>query len=120
MGSYQTLGRKVSRSHCLGNGDDRNSRSRLSSVLDSKPISGDHSLPSVFQIAEDSPHHQPLHRLETGVEEGSPEMTEIEFPAQPIATFFKQFNLKKCDISYTQSCGEIFIAFPLFPTSSVK
>ena len=47
-------------------------------------------------------------------------MTEIEFPAQPIATFFKQFNLKKCDISYTQSCGEIFIAFPLFPTSSVK
>lgn len=54
------------------------------------------------------------------MEEGSPEMTEIEFPAHSIATFIKQFNLKKRDISYTQSCGENFIAFPLFPTSSVK
>jgi len=89
-------------------------------VLDSECINGDHSLLSVFQIAEDSPHPQPLHHLEIGVEEGSPEMTEIEFPAHSIATFFKQFNLKKCDISYTQSCGENFIAFPLFPTSSVK
>ena len=33
-------------------------------VLDSERISGDHSLLSVFQIAEDSPHPQPLHHLE--------------------------------------------------------
>lgn len=88
-------------------------------VLDSEPITV-HSLLSVFHIAEDSPHPQPLHHLEIGVEEGSPEMTEIAFPAPLIATVFKQFNLKKCDISYAQSCGENFIAFPLFPASSVK
>lgn len=44
-------------------------------------IRGDHSFPFNSLDCKRQSRPQPLYHLEMGVEEGSPEMTEIEFPA---------------------------------------